>query len=113
MTQSDKWQQRPGVVRYWAFKDELQRQANEQDFTLPDSFCVIFYLPMPMSWDKKKRSQMLGKPHRQTPDLDNLIKGISDCLLPTNDSFIWQISTKKVWALEGVIVIYPDLGEIE
>ncbi len=109
MTQSDKRLKRPAVMRYWAFKDELVIQANQAGFILPDAFIVIFNIAMPKSWSKRKRSQMLGKPHQQTPDLDNYIKGISDCLLPNNDSSIWQISAKKVWALEGAIVIYPDM----
>ncbi len=109
MTQSDKWRERPAVMRYWAFKDELQRQANEQGFTLPDRFGVIFYLPMPLSWSKRKRSQMLGKPHQQKPDNSNLLKALEDVLLPDDDSRIWFTIIKKVWALEGAIIIYPDM----
>lgn len=105
MTQSDKWQQRPAVLRYWAFKDELQRQAGVQGFTLPPAFAVTFYIPMPQSWGKAKKLRMTGKPHQTKPDLDNIIKSLCDSLLPDNDSTVWAICARKVWAMEGAIVI--------
>lgn len=105
MTQSDRWNKRPTVLRYWQFKDELQRQANEVGFRLSDAFNVTFYLPMPQSWSKAKKLQMMNKPHRQTPDLDNLEKAVGDSLLPDNDSGIWFKQSQKFWGLEGCILI--------
>jgi len=105
MTQADKWQQRPAVLRYWAFKDELQRQAGEQGFTLPSAFAVTFYLPMPQGWSHKHKIEMLGKPHQTKPDLDNLCKSLNDSLLPDDDSTVWAINARKLWALEGAIII--------
>lgn len=106
MTQSDKWgEPRPPVARYWAFKDELQRQAGQQDFELSGAFVVVFYLPMPKSWSKRKRAEMMGLPHEATPDKDNLMKALSDSLLPSGDAVIWFDISAKVWAVEGAIVI--------
>lgn len=105
MTQSDKWQRRPAVVRYWAFKDRLCQQAQERGFELGESFRVTFYLPMPRSWSRAKRARMEGQPHRDRPDLDNIIKALEDSLLPDNDSGVWAIEARKVWASEGRIVI--------
>ena len=105
MTRSDRWQQRPAVMRYWAFKDCLQRAANETGFTLGAAFEVTFHLPMPQSWSKAKKQRMIGKPHQARPDLDNMVKSISDCFLPDDDSAIWYFSARKIWALEGAISI--------
>lgn len=105
MTRSDRWQQRPVVVRYWAFKDCLQRAANETGFALGEAFEVTFYLPMPASWSKAKKARMAGKPHQVRPDIDNCVKSTLDSLLPDDDSAIWYISARKVWALEGAIAI--------
>lgn len=105
MTRSDKWKERPVVMRYWAFKDELQKLAGELGFVLGPAFRVTFHLPMPESWSKKKKLQMLGQKHQQKPDLDNCEKALMDCLAPDGDAYIWHKVAKKVWALEGCIVI--------
>lgn len=105
MTQADKWKQRPAVLRYWDFKDELRSQAMRQGFTLGEAFRVTFYLPMPQSWSKRKRAKMAGTKHQGRPDLDNLEKAVADSLAPENDSYIWHKVSYKVWASEGRIVI--------
>ena len=40
MTQSDKWRERPAVVKYRAFADELRLKVNLADFRLSGSFVV-------------------------------------------------------------------------
>jgi Holliday junction resolvase RusA-like endonuclease len=59
---------------------------------------------MPVSWSKKKQIGLEGKPHQQTPDLDNLIKGFTDALTDA-DSQIWNISACKLWGREGAILV--------
>jgi len=101
MTQRDKWKQRPSVMRYRAFKD----QVRDHRVTLPTSGAhIIFHIPMPKSWSKKKRRDMRGQGHQQTPDLDNLLKALKDALFD-DDSHIWDYKASKVWALEGAIII--------
>ena len=107
MTQSDKWNNRPVVTSYWTYKDDLVTQANQAGFTLPDCFVAIFYIAMPKSWSKKQRAAMRGKPHQQAPDLDNLQKGLADCLLPDNDTAIWFCISLKIWADTGAIFVHP------
>ncbi len=105
-TQRDKWLLRDPVARYRAFANDLRIQAREQDFVLPDShFHCIFYLPMPKSWPKKKREQMLGAPHQSVPDTDNLLKGLIDALRPGNDAGVWDERGTKRWAIDGKIEI--------
>lgn len=114
MTHADRRIPRPPVMRYWAFKDELTRLAKEADFELGESFMVIFYMPMPQSWSATKKRQMLGQPHKQTPDTDNMVKAIADTLLPAGDAGIWCTIAAKFWAIEGAIEIKNlDKSEVD
>ena len=70
-----------------------------------DGADITFYLPMPKSWTKSKKKEMLGNPHRQKPDLDNLIKALGDAL-HGDDSHIASIAARKVWATRGGISIW-------
>lgn len=103
-TRADKWQDRPVILRYRAFRDELRKQAESQGFTLTDQFSIDFWIPMPASWSKRKREAMFGTPHRQKPDADNLYKAVTDCLMP-DDASIWATSISKRWGTTGIIVI--------
>jgi Holliday junction resolvase RusA-like endonuclease len=62
-----------------------------------------FHIPMPKSWSKKKKAEMVGKPHQQTPDLDNFIKSL-DAIVP-EDCGIWDIHAKKFWSITGRIYL--------
>jgi Holliday junction resolvase RusA-like endonuclease len=101
MTRSDKWKQRPPVIRYRMFCDE----ARLHEIRVPESGAhITFVLPMPQSWSKKKRVAMDGQPHQQKPDLDNLTKSLLDALFE-DDSHIWDTRTSKLWGETGMIVI--------
>jgi Holliday junction resolvase RusA-like endonuclease len=70
-----------------------------------DGADIIFYMEMPKSWSQKKRIEMLGEPHRQKPDLDNLIKALGDALYG-DDSGIASIKAAKVWSCTpGITVV--------
>ena len=43
---------------------------------------------------------MNGKPHQSRPDVDNLMKGLMDCLFQ-EDAHIHTIYAKKVWSEIG------------
>ncbi len=76
MSRADKWKQRPAVMRYRFFCDDVRLH----DIRLPEAGAhVTFVLPMPQSWNKKKRALMDGKPHQK-----NLISTISKkpCWMP-------------------------------
>ena len=105
MTRSDRWKDppRPCVASYWAYKDELKKAVRE---TLPDAIEMGFALPMPKSWSKKKRAAMMGQPHQQKPDFDNLEKGFTDAL-KTEDCTIWAASSLKVWRDFAAILWRP------
>lgn len=103
MTQRDKWSKRKCVLQYRAFKD----QCRLNKVTVTERPWVVFHLPMPPSWSKKKRREMNGKPHQQRPDIDNLIKALLDACLE-NDSGVFEIHASKVWAIDGLL----EVGEM-
>lgn len=99
-TRKDKWAKRPSVVRYRAFADEVRLRVREDI----QGRRIVFHLPMPKSWTKKKREEMEGQPHMQKPDLDNLAKAFFDALYG-DDSHIHEITLMKRWAVEGGIEV--------
>lgn len=107
-TQSDKWKKRPCVMRYRAFADRLRALG----CVLKDNDAVAFHMEMPASWSHRKRAQMEGKPHRQRPDLDNLVGGLMDAIMPDSDSHISMLSSiRKVWARTPAIEISNPYAE--
>lgn len=104
MTSSDRWKKRLCVTRYWEFKDKVKNLG----ITLPESgYHVIFILPMPESWSKKKRESMRGSPHQQKPDKDNLEKGLLDAVFG-EDCKVWDGRVSKHWGEKGMIIIKTE-----
>ena len=107
---SDAWYPRPIVTRYNQFKDVI-RLVHKVDIPLDTVHVdLVFELPMPKSWSKKRRAQMDGRYHGQRPDLDNLVKAFIDAAMfdlvtgkPQDDSFISSIAASKHWSEEGSI----------
>ena len=100
-TRADKYLKRAPVMKYRAFADECRlKMAGVQ----VDGRTIIFHLPMPKSWPKRKRDDMDGMHHRQRPDIDNLCKALLDALYG-DDSHIADIALSKRWAIEGSIEI--------
>ena len=101
MTQRDRWQKRPAVVRYRNFCDQVREAGVAVD---QQGAAIIFVIPMPKSWSKKKRVQMAGAPHQQKPDLDNLIKALLDAV-HDEDCAVWSLAAEKRWGSTGGIII--------
>ena len=100
-TRSDKWKQRPSVMRYRAFKDEIRLHG----VTLPVAgWHVTFIMPMPRSWSESKKRVYDGMPHQQRPDKDNLEKALLDALFE-DDSMVWDGRVTKRWGRVGMIII--------
>lgn len=116
MTRADTWKKRPIVLHYFQFKDEINKQAKNQDFILGGDFNILFKIPMPKSWSNKKRVEFDNTPHKSRPDLDNLLKAVQDCLLK-EDGLVWKVTAIKLWT-SGEAKIYiensenPDLDSI-
>lgn len=114
MTQRDKWLKPPrkAITKYRLAKHGIQYYACEQKFILPEIINVIFVLPVTNSWSNKKKQAMLGQPHRQKPDLDNILKFLMDSLLPEGgDEVVHTIHARKIWGEEGKIIITTDSDE--
>jgi Holliday junction resolvase RusA-like endonuclease len=94
MTRADKWKKRPSVVKFFAFRDAI-KQSSVHNIAL-ESFDIEFYIEMPKSWSKKKKSLHNGTPHKQRPDLDNYIKAWCDSVFE-EDSVVWRFKASKRW----------------
>lgn len=101
MTRSDAWKQRPPVLRYFQFKDDLQAQIKGD---LDPRFTVQFFVAMPKSWSDKKKAAMMGKPHQQKPDVDNYLKSLMDALCK-DDSYVYDTRAIKRWSDTGYIIL--------
>lgn len=112
-TQRQKWVD-PSAKRYYAYKQEIAAMAIPQlSMKQPTSEALalkmVFVMPIPASWSKKKRWDALEKAHTSKPDLDNLIKGCTDAL----NGVIWQddkqiiaVDATKVYGFEPRIELY-------
>ena len=101
MTRSDKWKKRPATTKYWEFKDRVR----ELGITVENGDAIIFYVPMPPSWSKKKRVAHDGLGKESVPDVDNYLKALLDAV-HDEDSHIWHLrDLKKIWSITGGIEI--------
>ena len=107
MVKSDTWKKRKVVLDYWNFKDKINILAKQKGLILGSSLKIDFFLKMPDTWSKKKKLEMTGKPHQQRPDIDNLYKALTDCLLK-EDSQIYKVQMAKYWSDEDKICILDD-----
>ncbi len=61
---------------------------------------------MPDSWSEKKKKAHELTPHRAKPDLDNLLGGLMDAVLPGGDAHIAAFGPiSKFWARSNEIAI--------
>lgn len=97
---------RPCVKKYINYKNQLTLLASMEKYQLTQPLNMVFVLPMPRSWSKKKKEKTNGLPHQSKPDLDNLIKSFKDAVL-AEDSFVHHYKDiKKVWGYFGRIEVY-------
>lgn len=74
--------------------------ARKQLYTEALKLNVVFSVPMPKSWSKKKRDASEGTYCVSNFDLDNLEKALYDTMnniVYVDDSQIVEHTTKKVW----------------
>jgi len=101
MTRRDKWMRRPYVVKYWAFKAEV----NLLKLDLQSGDGITFVMPMPASWSTPKKTRRLGTEHKQRPDLSNLLKALEDACHVDDSHLSHYKHLKKIWGLWGEIWI--------
>ena len=93
------------LVNSWEYtKEEIMEALIEWNYRLE------FIIQIPESWSKKKKLQMKGQPHRQTPDTDNLFKAFTDTVFYNqkkyNDSWVYKLKWNKYWDTEWCINFY-------
>lgn len=111
MVKSDAWKKRPCVVRYWKFKDDLNFLCKKAGYVQGNELFATFRIPMPKSWAKSKRTLMCEQNHDQKFDIDNIVKGVLDCLLPSGDEKVHTVCVNKVWSEHPSIVFYDTFDE--
>lgn len=96
--------------KYMQFKDKLREEIDRVGFEVKTGYLdLIFCMPIPSVERGSKRSirekiSRLGHPHRQKPDIDNLVKGFMDTILK-EDGLIYRVNAVKVWTTEPGIII--------
>lgn len=98
LNRGSRWnpQKSAALERYHAYRDHLRALGVQ----IPERARIIFALPLP----KARQGRAPGHPHRQRPDLDNLIKGLLDAVF-RDDAHVHEIQASKVWADEGSIYV--------
>lgn len=92
---------------------QIRSQWNREVISTPIQVEYTYHMPIPKGTSKPKTLQMLNGiiHHLVRPDLDNLDKFLSDCLIGTvlqDDSQICKKSSQKIYGLvpKTVIKIY-------
>ena len=107
MTRSDRWKKRQSVLKFFAFRDAVRQYCDSHAIGWW-SFEIEFHVPMPKSWSKKKKALHNGKPHNQTPDLDNYLKAWKDSVFK-EDSVVWRVHASKLWTSSSGHIIVRNL----
>jgi Holliday junction resolvase RusA-like endonuclease len=96
MTQRDKWQSRPCVLRYRVWCDLLRLKVlkRTQKLTLhrPIALTIRAYFD-------PGRQHRTG-PHTLKPDSDNVAKACCDALFQ-NDEMVYKLTIQKLWCDGG------------
>lgn len=101
----DAWKPSAAVLRYRAFRDEV---AARKVWAPTPGDVLVFLMPIPRSWNQRKRLEHDGMPHLAKPDVDNLAKALLDAVYG-NDSHIWAVSAFKLWSsTPGIVIIRRD-----
>lgn len=106
---SDKYKPRPPVLRYRAFRDEVELRHVQ----LPRPFHhVVFVLAMPDSWSEQTKASAEGMAHMQKPDRDNLEKALLDSVYG-EDSHVWDGRTTKLWGRMDLIIVSREQIDVQ
>ena len=75
---------------------------------------VVATFACPASWSKKKRAELMHRPHCQKPDGDNLLKCCKDALNRIawgDDGQVCDARVRKVWGLVDQTIIHVEALE--
>ncbi len=99
-THSDRWKKRPVVLRWYAWKDKcteaFQAAGGLPENSIIDDIMMTAHFCPAKSLSKKKKFALLGQPHRQRPDIDNIAKALLDAVF-LEDSHVSDATLRKRW----------------
>lgn len=102
MTRRDKWAKRPCVVKYFAWRDLARLSARRlPDPELVEHIEVSALFPLPR---RPRAGQVNGGPHRQKPDVDNILKAVLDALFGQDQAIPSAKITKSYNRYPGTVV---------
>lgn len=119
LSRRDGFKPSPAARRYFHFRDQIKAFALQHHIMeLPVAMGFTFRIPMPKSWSESKRKQYDGQVHQQKPDLDNLIKGITDSIAynrSRDDAHVAVfLFAQKLWTSEktgSITLVMDDAGD--
>ena len=88
------------TVAYEAHVAACARRAITEPLSGPIHVRVQAVFAVPKSWTKKKKDELMWRPHTQKPDIDNVFKSIADGMegiAYANDSQIASMDCDKAW----------------
>lgn len=105
------------MMKYAAYKKQIgyiTKQYFKTPLETPILVDVTFYMPIPNSWNQKKKDSKLGAFHTSKPDIDNLLKGCFDALNKIawkDDNQVCEVHSSKVYSINPGIAI--ELWELD
>ena len=85
------------LEKYNKYKIDLASEAKRKKFVLPPvGASITFFIPVPVSWSKKKKALHHGRFHQSKPDIDNLQKAFLDSLM-AEDKQVAHLEVQKRW----------------
>jgi Holliday junction resolvase RusA-like endonuclease len=90
---------------------QIAAQHFPAPITGPVRLTVISTFETAPSWSKKKRAELLHRPHCQKPDLDNCLKALKDGLNRiawVDDAQVCEVVARKVWGLQAQTVVHVE-----
>jgi Holliday junction resolvase RusA-like endonuclease len=96
------------TLDYEAMVAALLRDAIPEPLTGPVRLAIYAHFKIAKSWSAKKKDDLIWTPHLQTPDLDNIVKAISDAangIAFKDDSQIADLVCKKVWSHTDQVLV--------
>lgn len=86
------------IQKYNDYKVSIAAEAKRIGFVLPEIGAgIIFCLPMPKKWSKKKKNLSHGFFHDKRPDLKNLLSAFEDALMAEDKGIAYYTHLGKRW----------------
>lgn len=86
------------LEKYNQYKLDLLAEAKSKRFIFPaQGLSICFYIPCPPSWSKIKKKRHHGMFHQSKPDLDNLLKALTDSLMAEDKYVAHYGEISKRW----------------